>query len=53
MRTFIKINVTDLGGKTVANKVLNGGTLFVAEKGVYVVTVSAGGNTSSSKVLIK
>ena len=48
-----KITVTDLGGKTVANKVLNGGTLFVAEKGVYVVTVSAGGNTSSSKVLIK
>ena len=47
------IKVTDLGGKTVADRTISGGALFVPAKGIYVVTVSANGNSQSCKVVIK
>lgn len=47
------IKVTDLGGKTVADRTISDGALFVPAKGIYVITVSANGNSQSCKVVIK
>ncbi len=47
------ITVTDLGGKTIADRTISGGVLFVPAKGIYVVTVSANGNSRSCKVMIR
>lgn len=48
-----RITVTDLGGKTVADNMLDGGSLYVPVKGVYVVAVSSKGKSWSCKVIIK
>lgn len=48
-----RITVTDISGKVFADKMLDGGSLYIPVKGVYVVTVSANGNSSSCKVVIK
>ena len=47
------ITVTDLGGKTIVDRTISGGVLSVPAKGIYVVTVSANGNSRSCKVMIR
>lgn len=48
-----RIVVTDLSGKTIADKIIDGGSLYVPVKGLYVVTVYAKGKSKSCKIIIK
>ena len=48
-----RIVVTDLSGKTIADKIIDGGSLYVPVKGLYVVTVYAKGKSESCKIIIK
>lgn len=48
-----KVTVTDIGGRIVTTKTLNGGTLLIPESGAYIINVSGNGISGSYKVVVR
>lgn len=47
------ITVSTIDGKTVADSVVNGGSVYVPAEGLYIVTVYSGNSRQSHKIIVK
>ena len=48
-----RITVSTIDGKTVADSVVNGGSVYVPAEGLYIVTVYSGNSRQSHKIIVK